>query len=443
MDRAEAKALPIVADARAGFIGVGEERELGEEFSGGGELFGVGLELVNVLKAGEVFCVVELDVIAVEKLEDGLDLLGGAIFEVGALECDVESVPALKRGEGSRCGRHLIKGLALGEGFPEALGGFIADAGHHFSDATEGDLIVAVDAELEEGGDVFDVHLFKESKAAGDLEGDAGAGELKLDLHGVEVGAIEDGNFVPRLALLVSFKEHLDDVEGLLLGVACGDDQRPLTVGAMGAEFFFKLMTVVSDGGIGNGENLGGAAVVGADSDFAGFRIAIEEGEDIFEVGTAPGVDGLGVVADDHDLAMGGGEGIDEVGLDFVGVLVFIDEDVLEFDLVAFEEGAIGVEKPESLNEEIIVIEGVEFLFLGLKELEDGLDFGGVGGEVGKIVFEKFRERAAFIEAETADFNEELRFGSVFVIPAKFFEAGLHELFRIIAVEDGVVGVVA
>jgi len=59
------------------------------------------------------------------------------------------------------------------------------------------------------------------------------------------------------------------------------------------------------------------------------------------------------------------GESIDEVGLHFTGVLVFIDEDVLELVLVAGTDLGEIAEQVQGEGEEIVIIHDVVGLLAG------------------------------------------------------------------------------
>lgn len=77
------------------------------------------------------------------------------------------------------------------------------------------------------------------------------------------------------------------------------------------------------------GRGFGGGAVVGFDAVDDGAGVARLEGHDVFEVGAAPGVDALGVVADSHDAVVRAHE-VDDLRLECVGVLILVHEEVLE-----------------------------------------------------------------------------------------------------------------
>lgn len=64
------------------------------------------------------------------------------------------------------------------------------------------------------------------------------------------------------------------------------------------------------------------------------------EGESHHEadIGAAPGIDGLVVVADDGEIFVFASEEIGESVLGEVDVLVFVDEDVEEFFLIFFAD---------------------------------------------------------------------------------------------------------
>ena len=66
----------------------------------------------------------------------------------------------------------------------------------------------------------------------------------------------------------------------------------------------------------------------------------------------------LVAVAHDADVAVLLGEGEDELVLDGVGVLVLVDEDVLEAAVVVLEEVGLGLEELDGLAEQVVEVHG-------------------------------------------------------------------------------------
>jgi hypothetical protein len=72
-------------------------------------------------------------------------------------------------------------------------------------------------------------------------------------------------------------------------------------------------------------EDLAGRAVVRFEANDLGAVEVLVEGEDLRDVGAAPTVDRLIVVADDAQVSMFAGDGLDDVVLRTVRVLVLVD----------------------------------------------------------------------------------------------------------------------
>ena len=84
------------------------------------------------------------------------------------------------------------------------------------------------------------------------------------------------------------------------------------------------------------------------------------------KVGAAPGVNRLRVVAYDHDIAMLACEQVDQIGLDFVRILVLVDEDELELPSIKRGDVFMLLHHRQRLFEQIIKIDGVGRFFLFL-----------------------------------------------------------------------------
>ena len=300
-----------------------------------------------------------MDKLVPRLLSFGRNLEAGEVFEIG---CSVEDRGGL---------------------LPERLGGFVADARLHADHAFESRLIARVDGEFEECGDILDMGLLEKSKPAGDAKGDASSCELELHLHRVVVGAVEDGDLLERHALVREFHDALRD-EGRLLVVIRQGNERGLHRMrlAHGREVFWKLVFVCENGGVGDIQNARHAAVVCFDFEDLRPGVCLGKTQDVFKIRPAPGVDALGIVAYDHHIPVVCCKKVDEFGLEAVGVLILIDEDVLKLALVLRGDVGLGQEKFEGLGEEVVEVHRVCLLFSRFVGGLNAFDVLGEGNEV-------------------------------------------------------------
>ena len=285
--------------------------------------------------------------------------------------------------------------------------------------------------------------LLEEAEAAGDFKWDASAGEFHLQFHGVKMGAVEHSHFFERHSFFVELEDALGDEFGLLAAVGEGDEGGAL-VGrrAGGAEVFGVLLFVVGDGGVGDGEDFGATAIVGFDLVDLGVGVALGEVEDVAEVCAAPRVDGLGVVADDHDVVVAGGEEFDEVVLEVVGVLIFIDEDVLKLPLILLGDARVLFEKADGFFQQVVEVQGVGlFLFLLVASAGEG-ELRFILEEVRVFFHEHIGEGAAGVELVAEHVGENLAGRGAFFVgfEVEFGDDVVHEIDGIFAVEDGKAG---
>ena len=99
--------------------------------------------------------------------------------------------------------------------------------------------------------------------------------------------------------------------------------------------------------------------------------IALLESEDITYIRSAEGVDRLRVVAHYADVILRFGELFDDEVLGIVGVLVLIDEDVLEDVLIVMERARVLVEEEAEIGQQVVKIHRVSRLETQLVELID------------------------------------------------------------------------
>ena len=91
----------------------------------------------------------------------------------------------------------------VGGGGVDLLRALLADLRQEHGDPGPGGDVRRVVHEAQQGDGVPDVLALEELHAAGDVVGDAGAGQRDLDLEREEVRAVEDGDLVHRHALVL------------------------------------------------------------------------------------------------------------------------------------------------------------------------------------------------------------------------------------------------
>ena len=212
-----------------------------------------------------------------------------------------------------------------------ALAG-VADAPpRRVDDPGEGDLVGGVDEQAEVGDRVLDLRPLVELGPADHLVGKLEAHQRVLQHPAHRVGPIEDRDLGALHPLLLG---EAADLAGhparLLVLVGQLGELHRLAVGAFGPEPLGPALAIALDHRVGGGEDRLGGAVVLLQLDHRGVGEVVLEIEDVADVGVAEAVDRLIVVADHHQVAVLGGEQLQQPVLGVVGVLVLVDEDVAE-----------------------------------------------------------------------------------------------------------------
>src|SRR6266478_6613089 len=97
--------------------------------------------------------------------------------------------------------------------------------------------------------------------------------------------------------------------------------------------------------------------------------------QNVLEVRSAPRVNRLRIIADNHHVPVIASEQIDEVSLDFVRVLVFIDENKLKLPPIKFPDAFVLLKHRQRLFEQVVEIHRVGRLLLFLVANVNVVDF--------------------------------------------------------------------
>ena len=172
----------------------------------------------------------------------------------------------------------------------------------------------------------------------------------------LRVCAVQDGHLLVLHALGVQAQDLPADKAGLALLVRQGRDQDRLALAPLGPKALALPARVVGDDGVGRLEDAVGGAVVLLELYRVAVLVVLLKVEDVADVRAAPAVDGLVVVAHDAQVVLPRGQGVDELVLHAVGVLVLVHQDVFEQLLVARQHVRGVAQQDVGLQEQVVEV---------------------------------------------------------------------------------------
>src|SRR5947207_15845296 len=119
----------------------------------------------------------------------------------------------------------------------------------------------------------------------------------------------------------------LADAARFLRSVPDSDDAKLLALASVRPQSLSQTAGIVSDEAVGGGEDVRCRAVILLEADGFCAREILFEAQDVGDLGAAPRIDRLVVVADAAEIAAGFGEELQPLILRLVGVLIFVDQD--------------------------------------------------------------------------------------------------------------------
>ena len=256
-------------------------------------------------------------------------------------------------------------------------------AARRVDDALDAHLVGRVHDHLEVGHDVADLGTVEESRAAHDLVGHARAQEHIFENTRLGVGAVEDGDVVVTRALGVQLFDLAGNPAALVALVACLEGLDLLAVALGRKQTLVLTLRVVAYHGVGGTQDMTRGAVVLLQLDgLAVFKVLLKV-QDIGDVGATPAINGLVVVAHDHEVLVLGGQQVGDFVLDVVGVLILVDANVAEALLVLVEHLGAGTQQLERAHEQVVEVHRVGGAQAALQlqvDLRGLFVIGAVGG---------------------------------------------------------------
>ena len=225
--------------------------------------------------------------------------------------------------------------------------------------------------------DVADLGTVEEARAAHDAVGHAGAQEHVFEDARLGVRAVEHRDVVVAGAGIVQLLDLRGDPASLVALVARLVGLDLLAIARIGEQAFVLALRVMAHHGVCRRQDVAGRAVVLLELDHLGVREILLEIEDVGDVGTAPAVDGLVVVAHNHEILILGRQQVGDLVLHVVGVLILVHADVAEALLVLLEHLGARAQKLQRTHEQVVEVHRIR---CAQAALELGIHAGGLVG---------------------------------------------------------------
>ncbi len=241
---------------------------------------------------------------------------------------------------------------AVDGGLPNAAAGRVDDArGRH--------VVGGVDRQLEVGHHVAHLGAFEEAGAAHNFVGDAGAQQHVFQRAALRVRAVKQRHLVVGFARVVEFLNLAGNPAALVALVGGQVERNLLARLARGEQLLGLAPAVVRDDRVGRIQNVGRGAVVLLQLHHLGGRPVLLEVQNVADVGAAPGVNRLVVVAHHHQVAVHAGQQLRDGILRLVRVLVLVDHDVAEGLRIAAPHLGVLAQQLVSVEKQVVEVHRV------------------------------------------------------------------------------------
>ena len=291
--------------------------------------------------------------------------LGRAILEAVDELAELQQRPELARlhamGEAFFEGGGEQRQMPLASVLAERLQCRTADAALGRGDGTdEGRVVVAVRQQAQVRGDVLDFGLVEEGLAAREQVGNPVIAQVLFQRARLEVATVENrviGEFRAVLELVrLQFHHHL--LRFLLVVLACRHADR-VALAEVGPQFLVEQFFVVRDQRVRRLENAHRRAVILFELDQLELRVVARQSTQVLDIGAAPAVDRLVVVADRGECRARPCQQLEQVVLAGVGVLVLVDQQVAQAVLPLVEHLLLRAEQFNRQGNQIVEVDGL------------------------------------------------------------------------------------
>ncbi|MPL84433.1 hypothetical protein SDC9_30398 [bioreactor metagenome] len=232
-------------------------------------------------------------------------------------------------------------------------------------DTLEGKIVLGRDGQAEIGHCVADLEPFIEPRPADHPIGQADGQEAVLEGAHLVAGAhqnrlIGQPHRSDRAPPRGDRLDLLADPARLFLAIPMADQPHLLAALRLGPERLAKPPLVRGDQPRGGGQDMLGRAVILFEPDHHRAREILLEAQDVADLGAAPAIDRLVIIADAADVAMALRQQPQPQILRDVGVLILVDKDIAEPALILRQHIRVGLEDRHHMQQQIAEIDGIQ-----------------------------------------------------------------------------------
>ncbi len=237
---------------------------------------------------------------------------------------------------------------------------FAEAALRHIEDALEGEIVGGLRGGAQISERIADFGALIKARAADDAIGQAERDEALFEFAHLEGRAHKNGDLVEIVPLVLQGLDLVADRARFFLAIPKPGDTRLFACFAVGEERLAEAALIMRDEAGGGCENMAGRAVIALEPDDLRAGKILAEAQDVIDIGAAPAIDRLIVVADAADIVPALGQELQPEILDRVRVLIFIDQHVAEAVLKFLQHIRIFAKEPQAFEQKIAEIGGVQ-----------------------------------------------------------------------------------
>ncbi len=247
-----------------------------------------------------------------------------------------------------------------GRSFQLRKGGIADSPGGIVDHSFEGFVVIGVDDHPEPGEQVFDLLTLVEGESAIDLVGNVSFAQGFFEDPGLGVGTVENGEIgEAEVVAQLCFGDDGRYPETLLVIGEGTDDFYRCSGFLFREDFLVDLSFVMGNDAVRRVDDGLCRAVVLFKLEYLEFGVVAAEAEDILDAGSPESVDALGIVAHHAYVVVLFCQPVNDQVLGIIGVLVFIDQNVVEFLLVAVQYSGVVAEQQVGNHKQVVEVHGI------------------------------------------------------------------------------------